>query len=321
MRTLSILLFDGVNALDVTGPAEAFAAMRDDSHAPSYRLTTLALERLSVVSESGLCLRADRHLEGAPSADLLIIPGGAGLREPKRLARAAQWLRKNHRRFARVAAVCTGAYALAEASLLDGRRSTTHWRFVSPFARAYPKTRVEMDALFVRDGKFYTSGGIAAGIDLGLSIIEEDHGARAAAMVARELVVFLRRTGGQAQFSEPLKMQVSASDKLSSVCVWAAANLGSNLRVPELAQRAGLSTRQFTRLFTHAYGVSPAHYIQRLRLDSARAALSSQRASIERIAHGNGFSSADAFRRAFERAFGINPSEYQRRFALRKVRQ
>jgi transcriptional regulator GlxA family with amidase domain len=184
-------------------------------------------------------------------------------------------------------------------------------------AARYPRVQVEPDALFINDGKYSSSGGIAAGVDLALSLIELDHGARVATAAARELVVFLRRTGAQAQFSEPLKLQVAAADRLSGVCTWAANNLAADLSVAALAKRAGLSERQFSRLFASSLGASPAHYIARLRLDAARAALSQPRASVDQVAHMTGFRTPDGFRRAFEKRFRLNPSEYQRRFSAR----
>ena len=318
MRTITLLLFDGVNALDAAGPLEAFACVRGESGRRLYEARSLSLDGRVVRSESGLRLDADGALKEPPEGHLLIIPGGEGIRAPARLARAASWLKRYHKNFRRVAAVCTGAYALAAAGLLDDRKATTHWRWARDLARAYPKVDVDPNTLFVRDGKFWTSGGIAAGIDLALALIEDDHGAQVAIEVARELVVFLRRTGGQAQFSEPLKFQSVASDRLSDVCAWAAANLHRDLCVETLAARAHLSPRQFSRLFKEAMGMPPARYIARLRLDSAQAGLSEPKATIAQVADVCGFGSADAFRRAFGRQFLVNPSEYQRRFAARE---
>jgi transcriptional regulator GlxA family with amidase domain len=318
MQKVAIVLFDGVNALDVAGPLEAFAAVRADSGAPAYAIECWSLDGRTVASESGLRLVGGPLPPRPPRVDLLIVPGGAGLRQPRRLARAASWLRTNHARFRRIASVCTGAFALAASGLWDGKRATTHWRFARDLAARYPHVKVEPDALFLNEGKFFSSGGIAAGIDLALALIEIDHGARAATAAARELVVFLRRTGGQAQFSEPLKLQAAASDRLSDVCAWAANNLSGDLSVATLANRAGLSERQFARLFTASFGASPAHYITRLRLDAARIELGQSRATVENVAHMAGFKSPDGFRRAFEKRFQINPSEYQRRFSARR---
>lgn len=320
MRTVAVILFEGVNALDVAGPLEAFAAVRDESGAPAYAISCWSLDGGTVRSESGLQLSGEPLPDRPGRTDLLIVPGGAGLREPVRLAKAARWLGTHHERFQRIASVCTGAFALAESGLVDGQRATTHWRFAGELAARYPRVRVDPDALFIRDGKFFSSAGIAAGIDLSLALIELDHGARIATSVARELVVFLRRTGAQAQFSEPLKLQMRASDRLSSVCAWAANNLGADLSVPSLAQRAGLSERQFARLFVASFATPPAQYFARLRLDAARTALGQSRTSVDAVAHSVGFRSADGLRRAFEKRFGITPGEYQRRFSARASR-
>lgn len=320
MPTVAILIFEGVNGLDVAGPLEAFAAVRDEGGKAAYAISCWSLDGRIVRSESGLQLCGDPLPAKPKRTDLLIVPGGSGLREPRRLAKAARWLNMHNARFQRIASVCTGAFALAESGLINGRTATTHWRFARELATRHPRVRVDPDALYVRDGKYFSSAGITAGIDLSLALIEQDHGARAATAVARELVVFLRRTGGQAQFSEPLKLQTRASDRLSSVCSWAANHLGADLSVTALAERAGLSERQFTRLFVASFAVPPAQYIAHLRLDAARTALSQPRASVDAVAQSVGFRSADGFRRAFEKRFGINPGEYRRRFSARSSR-
>lgn len=319
VRCVAVLVFEGVNAVDVAGPLEAFACVRDQGGAPAYKAEVWSVGARVVRSESGLRLCADAPLPERPSADLLVVPGGAGVRAPRTLARLAVWLNKHHRRFARVAAVCTGAYALAEAGLLDGRTVTTHWAHARDLQRRYPSVRVEAEALFLKDGPFYSSGGVTAGIDLALELIETDCGARAAMDAARELVVFLRRTGAQAQFSKPLKMQAGPDARLADVCKWAANNLNGDLSIEVLAKRAGLSVRQFSRRFHAAFGAAPASYIKTLRLDAARTLLG-QGASVAQAADGAGFNSADVFRRAFEREYGVAPSEYARRFRLRRER-
>lgn len=231
VRTVAILLFDGVNSLDVAGPAEAFAFVRHADGTPVYRILTWGMGEGVVRSESGLRLAADGPAPDGATGDLLIIPGGPGAREPETLRAIAAWLRANQSGFRRVASVCTGAYPLAESGLMDGRTITTHWAYAAGLRQRYPRVKVRSDLLFSRDGKFYSSGGVTAGIDLALELIEADCGARAAMDTARELVVFLRRTGSQAQFSEPLKMQAQTGGDLAEVCLWAANNLGGDLSV------------------------------------------------------------------------------------------
>jgi transcriptional regulator GlxA family with amidase domain len=314
-RSVAFLLYDGVNAVDVSGPLEAFAAVRRADGTREYEAHIWTLASRVVRTESGLQLCADAVAPRNPSADLLVVPGGAGVREPQTLMRLATWLKRHHARFQRIAAVCTGAYALAEAGLADGRTITTHWAHARDLQRRYPKVSVNADALFLKDGRFYSSGGVTAGIDLALDLIEADCGPRSAMDAARELVVFLRRPGGQAQFSTPLQLQVAAAGRLKDVCTWAASNLHADLSVEALAARAGLSTRQFARCFHEAFGTPPASYIKALRLDSARMLLA-QGVAVAHAAEASGFASADAFRRAFERQFGVAPSEYRRRFTM-----
>jgi len=316
-RTVTVLLFDGVNAVDAAGPLEAFATVRPGGR-PAYvpRLWSIGPEPV-VRAESGLRLCADGPASDEASGDLLLIPGGAGVREPAVLRALADWLRRNHHRFDRLMAVCTGAYALAEAGLADGRVLTTHWAHARELQRRYPAVRVEAEALFRQDGRLFSSGGVTAGIDLALELIEADHGPAAAMAAARELVVFLRRSGGQAQFSGPLRLQSRAAGPLGEVCLWAASNLDADLSVEALAARAGLSPRQFSRRFRAAFGTAPGGYVQALRLDGARALLG-QGVAVAQAAAASGFRSPDGFRRAFERRFAVAPGEYRRRFSLQR---
>lgn len=312
-KTIAVLLFDRVNAVDIAGPLEAFACVRHGDDRPAYRIVTWAIDEETVGSESGLRLCADRSAPSRPHADTLIVPGGVGVREPDTLALLAAWLRRHHEKFRRIASVCTGAYALAEAGLLDGRKVATHWAHAADLQKRHPKIDVDADALFLKDGRFCSSGGVTAGIDLALDLIDADFGADAAMKAARELVVFLRRPGAQAQFSVPLQMQAAAPGKLGAVCTWAASNLDADLSVDALAARAGLSARQFARQFRAAYGAPPASFVARVRLDAGRTLLG-QGLSVAQAAHAVGFASANGFRRAFERRFGVSPSEYQHRF-------
>ncbi len=317
-RNIAVLLFPSVNALDVAGPVEAFATALDDRGQRAYAIETWALGDKIVRSESGLSLCADRAIPKKPSADILLIPGGEGLREPGTLEPIAAWLKQHAHRIPRIVSVCTGAYALAASGLADGRTLATHWAFADDLQRRYPSVRVNADALFLKDGRFYSSGGVTAGLDLALDLIEQDVGRQAAMGVARQLVVFLRRTGTQAQFSKPLQMQTKAPGQLAEVCQWAASNLDQNLAIEALAGRMGLSVRQFSRRFRESFGESPAAYIKRLRLDTGRTMLA-QGLSISQTAHAVGFASQDGFRRAFEDRFGLTPGEYQKRFRQEEV--
>jgi transcriptional regulator GlxA family with amidase domain len=258
---------------------------------------------------------AQGSLEAAPALDTIIVPGGAGLRDARIGAPIVQWLRSRAARTRRMVSICTGIYALGETGLLNGRRATTHWRFANDVARRFPGIRLEIDALFVRDGAYYTSAGITAGIDLTLSLVEDDFSERVALAAARELVVYLKRPGGQLQFSEPLQFQTRAVDRFADLAHWMIANMRKDLSVEVLAKRAGLGERHFSRRFKATFGVSPAEYVERLRLDEARRRLPSAHQTVESVAASVGYASADAFRRAFERRFRIAPSTYRKRFS------
>jgi transcriptional regulator GlxA family with amidase domain len=318
--TIGMLGFDEANALDVTGPIEAFSNANDLAQelgvpARPYELVLIGLRRAPFRTESGLLLRPHATLRDAPALDTLIVPGGRGLREPATNARVAEWIAHHADRTRRIATVCTGVYGLAPTGLLDGRRVATHWRFADAVADRFPALRVDGNALFVRDGRFYTSGGITAGIDLALALIEEDHGPQLALAVARELVVYLKRSGGQEQYSEPLRFQVRSADRFADLVAWIDAHPHRDLSVETLAARACLSTRQFRRRFIAALGCTPAAYVENVRMAEARRRLAQRAGTVEAIAASVGFASADAFRRAFERRFGVPPRDYRARFA------
>lgn len=318
---IGFLLFDGVNALDVVGPLEAFSTARvaraDSGLDPIYELVTIGAGRRSVITESGLTLKPRIALSDCPRLDTLMIPGGGGLRKDRANAQVTRWIKQRAASTRRIAAVCTGAFGLAPTGLLDGRCVTTHWRFASQLARSFPLLRVQADAIFVKDGKFYTSAGITAGIDLSLALIEEDLGHAAALQVARELVVYMKRMGGQEQYSEPLRYQAATTDRIGDVTAFIDAHLTSRLSVEALAVRNHLSPRQFSRRFQAAFNISPAAYVRNARLDRARQLLCAGHGNLLRLAHAVGFASDDAFRRAFEQRFGISPSDYRGRFSDR----
>lgn len=316
-KRVGFLLFDGITALDLVGPAEAFAVATvagQGGARPAYDVLTFGLSRRPCVSESGVTFVPSCSLDDAPALDTLIIPGGSGLRQARTNRAVTRWLTQRAPRLRRIASVCTGIYGLAPSGLLDGRRATTHWRFAADVAARFPKLEVAANELFVKSDNIYSAAGVTAGIDLALALIEEDLGASAALAVARELVVYLKRDGGQAQFSEPLQYQSVARDRLGDLAAYVAANLRNDLGVEALAAKASLSPRQFSRRCRESFGCSPAMLVRRLRLDEARRRLHAPYSNVEAVATSVGFSSADAFRRAFEQQFGINPSSYRARF-------
>ena len=317
-RRVAFLGFDGVNALDLTGPSEVFASALVEAGGtfrPGYSVSILGATGPTFRSESGIVFK--RHLPlGAPlDIDTLIIPGGQGLRVPSVNARVAKWIRNRAPGIRRIASVCTGIYGLAAAGVLDGRRVTTHWRFVREVALEFPSLKVEPDALYVKDGSFYTSAGVTAGIDLALAMVEEDYGAAVALRAARELVVYLKRSGGQEQYSEPLRFQVESTDPIAALAVWIRSHLRHDLSVEALSLRASLCPRQFSRRFKRAFGQTPAAFVEDLRLGEAQERLATTQTPIDALAASVGFSNPDSFRRAFERRFGLPPTTYRKRFA------
>ena len=315
-RRIGIVGFNQVNALDLTGPAEAFATAEPDrgSNERGYKVIVLGLSRRRFVAESGVIFHPHTTLEKAPRLDTILIPGGRGLREAAVNAAVADWVRKRAAQTRRIVSVCTGIYGLAPTGLLDGRQVATHWRFAADVGARFPRLKVDANAIFLKDGKFYTSAGVTAGIDLALALIEEDLGQSVALAVARDLVVYLKRPGGQEQYSEPLRFQTQACDRLSELASWIVNHPNGDLSIPALARRACLSPRHFVRRFKDVFGQPPGSFVQNRRLDEARRRLAAANVSLDAIAGSVGFRSADAFRRAFQYRFRITPGKYRRRF-------
>jgi transcriptional regulator GlxA family with amidase domain len=320
-KHIVILGYDGIMGLDIVGPMEAFGSAQvprpKGGREACYRVTIAALGPTTFRSEFGLTFTTQKSLSSIHDVDTLLIPGGRGLREAQNHQKLSAWLQKAAGSIRRIASICTGVYGLAPSGLLNGRKVATHWKHAADVAQRYPKLRVDPGALYVRDGKFWTAAGVTAGIDLSLALIEEDFGPEVALCVARELVVYMKRSGGQEQYSEPLQFQVQSRSRFADLLPWMLAHLDHDLSVEALAARVSLCPRQFSRRFTHDFGCSPAAFVRRLRLDEARQRLSAPECTVEGVARSVGFSDADNFRRAFERCFGIAPSAYRGRFASR----
>ncbi len=318
MRTVLMVLFDEVQSLDVAGPLEVFTGANTwQAHhggGPVYDIRTASLGGRMVRTSSGLRVAPGEDLREflVPRPDLLIVPGGEGARRPG--PELVAWLRAHGRRAHRLVSVCTGAFLLAEAGLLDGRRVTTHWACCDALAAKYPAISVEAEPIFVRDGNVATSAGVTAGIDLALALVEDDLGRDAALDIARYLVVFLRRPGNQAQFSAQLAGQLANREPLRDVQRWIADNPGADLSVETLAGQASLSPRQFARAFAAEVGMPPGRYVDRVRLEAARRRLEDTSDGIEQTARSCGYGTPEAMRRAFIRALGVSPGEYRRRF-------
>jgi transcriptional regulator GlxA family with amidase domain len=317
-----MLAFEGVAGLDLMGPVEVFAAANDElaanGAAARYSISVVAPSMAAFTTESGVRMLPHVAAASDQQFDTIIVPGGPGLREPGINAWAARWLLAQAPRTPRMASVCTGVYGLAATGLLDGRRAVTHWKHVRHAARRFPNVRFDADAIFVRDGDFFTSAGVTASIDLALAFVEADHGAAVALAAARHLVVYLKRAGGQMQYSEPLRMQARAGDRFAELAAWMVAHLDADLSVEALAARANLSLRHFSRRFRAAFELSPADYVEVLRLDAARRGLAETALPVAAVACAVGFRSDDAFRRAFERRFGVTPSAWRARFGLQQ---
>ncbi|MFI6558351.1 GlxA family transcriptional regulator [Streptomyces griseus] len=310
-RTVLVVLFDGVQSLDVSGPMEVFSGA-SRSPGVSYDLRTASLDGRPVRSTSGLTLVPDSSLADAPAPHTLLVPGGQGTRGSQ--PGLTGWLREHAPRAERLVSVCTGALLLAEAGLLDGHRVTTHWNYCERLARDYPAVEVDPEPIFVRDGRLATSAGVTAGIDLTLALVEEDHGRDLALTIARHLVVFLRRPGNQAQFSAQLSAQTARREPLREVQHWIAQHPDADLGVDALAARARLSPRHFARAFRAETGTTPGRYVERVRLEHARRLLEDTADGVERVARASGYGTPEAMRRAFVKTLATAPAEYRRRF-------
>jgi transcriptional regulator GlxA family with amidase domain len=317
LRPVWILIFPDVQVLDVTGPLEVFALANrlGAGRGPRYEISVVAPEAGAVVTSSGVPIVAGRGIRQATGpVDTLMVAGGLGTQSAMRDARLVGWIRRTALRARRVTSVCSGAFLLGEAGLLDGRRATTHWAVCDALQRRYPRARVERDPIFVRDGKVSTSAGVTAGMDLALELVEEDGGRDLALSVARWLVMFLRRPGGQSQFSVQLSAQVAERRGLRDLQGFIADHLGDDLSVPALAQRARMSSRNFARAFRREIGVTPAAYVEAQRVEGARRLLETADRSVAEIAAACGFGRVETMHRAFRRAVRVSPAQYRRHF-------
>jgi transcriptional regulator GlxA family with amidase domain len=306
---IGILIFPDFQLLDAAGPISVFEiAARYAGNPPSIKV--VALTPGPVRSSSGVEMLA-RGFKAARAVSTLIVAGGHGVRAPARCEKTLAFVRGAAKRGIRVASVCSGAYVLAEAGLLDGRRATTHWERTRHFVRAYPKVKLEPDRIFVRDGNIWSSAGITAGIDLSLAMVAEDFGEKIAQKTARQLVLYHRRSGGQSQFSSLLELKASAG-RFGKLLAWAREHLDAPLTVEDLAEQAGMSARHFTRAFIAETGTTPSKAVERLRIEVARQQVQASSEPIERVAQSTGFRDPERMRRAFIRAFGQPPQSLRR---------
>lgn len=316
------MAYPDVQMLDVVGPLEVFACASRflPPTARGYAVEVLAERAGQIRTSSGLTLGAARSwLQVRGGLDTLLVAGGAGTVAAMGNRSLLDWLRRTTPRVRRFGSVCSGTFILAEAGLLDGRRATTHWNNCADLARRYPAIQVEPDPIFVRDGSIYTSAGVTAGMDLALALVEEDHGRDLALQVARQLVLFLRRPGGQSQFSAQLAVQAAEREPLRDLQTWIAEHPDADLSVPALARRVAMSPRNFARVFHREVGMTPARFTERIRVEAARRRLEETSDGVEGVAAGCGFGTAESMRRAFLRTVRVSPTAYRHRFRMRQA--
>jgi transcriptional regulator GlxA family with amidase domain len=324
-RQVVILVYPGVQSLDVTGPLEVFAGAEQLVQAAGradagYAVTVVSRDGEPLLTSSGLTVTPHAGLKGAPpSIDTLIVAGGPGCMEAAADRRLLDWLAAASAASRRTVSVCTGAFLLARAGLLDGRRATTHWAFASELERLYPEVEVDPEPIFVRDGSIWTSAGVTAGMDLALALVEEDLDREAALAIARHLVLFLRRPGNQSQFSAALAFQQPEREPLRETLRFLLEHVADDHCVEAMAARAHMSPRHFARAFRDETGVTPARYVEHVRLEAARRRLEDTAEPVAAVATACGFGTAETMRRAFLRALEVSPAEYRRRFQVRSV--
>jgi transcriptional regulator GlxA family with amidase domain len=317
VRVIEMVAFDAVQLLDVTGPLQVFATANETVARAGgehpYAIRIVARQAPHVTASAGIVLATQPLSPPRTPVDTLIVAGGPGVKAAAADSELVAWVTARAAAARRTASVCTGAYLLAATGLLDGRRAATHWSVCDDLARCFPAVRVEPDPIFVRDGPVWTSAGVTAGIDLALALLEEDLGRDLALAVARYLVVFLKRPGGQAQFSAALSLQ-AAEAPFGKLHAWIDANLARDLSLPTLAVQAGMSERSFSRRYLEATGLTPARSVERLRVEAARRLLADTRTPIKRVARQCGFGTEETMRRSFLRLLSTSPQDYRARF-------
>ena len=309
-REIGVLVFEDFQLLDAAGPISVFEMPTRGTSPPPYQLTVYSVAGGPIRASSGVRLDTEKLKDGL-CLDTLVVSGGEGTRQAMRDAKFLSAIRDLSERTRRTTSVCSGSILLAAAGLLDGRRATTHWRRCSDMARHFPEVAVEADRIFVRDGKFWTSAGITAGIDLALALVEDDLGAEVARRSAKELVVHHRRHGGQSQFSVMQDVKL-VSGRFDSLIDWIRSHLSSELKVEHIAEKAGMSPRNFARVFRSEIGTTPARFVEKLRLESARQRVETSSISLQQIAQDTGFGDAERMRTAFVRTYGQPPMVLRR---------
>jgi transcriptional regulator GlxA family with amidase domain len=320
-RHIVFVAFPDVQVLDVTGPLEVFGRAarllveRGVRRDLAYSVEIVGPTAGPIETSSGIAIVAKRSFRDVRhNVDTLLVAGGRGSRAAAQDPALRAWLARMAPRVRRLGSVCTGTFILAAAGLLDGKRATTHWASCETLAQKHPRVRVESDPIFVRDGRLYTSAGVTAGMDLALALVEEDFGRHVALGVARQLVMFLQRPGGQSQFSSQLAIQTADREPLRDVVAWIADHLNDDLSVTALAERAAMSPRHFARVFAAEMHMTPARFVELQRVEAARRRLEESTDGVERVAAICGFGGAEVMRRAFLRTVRVSPTDYRNRF-------
>ncbi|MFV3370794.1 GlxA family transcriptional regulator [Pseudomonas sp. NY15435] len=316
MKRVAMLLFPGVQALDVSGPLDVFAEANAFVPAGAgYQVVTLAASPLPLRASNGQLLGADVSIDQCDgAADILLVPGGPRLPDEVPSSELLAWLRAACARAPRHGSICTGAFLLGHAGLLDGKRVTTHWSDARRLAELFPQALVEPDRIHVRDGALVTSAGVTAGIDLALALVAEDHGAAVALSVAKRLLVVAQRQGGQSQFSPFLQAPADETSPIARIQRYVQEHLDQPLGVPQLAAEVSMSPRSFARTFVREAGVTPAEFVQRARIDAARGLLEGSDLALKVIAWRCGFGSAARMRLVFTQRLGVTPTQYREQF-------
>jgi transcriptional regulator GlxA family with amidase domain len=317
-RRIVLLAVPPVRELDVVGPLEVFTAANDYAPGPQkpYRVevVTSVRQRKTIRGECGLGMVSQAHYtEIKGKVDTLLIPGGSGpmQRVP---VEVIHWVQSMARKVRRLGSICTGAYLLAEAGLLNGKRTATHWKYSAQLESRYPEVKVDPSPIFIKDGDIYTSAGVTAGMDLALAMVEEDLGSSVALAAAKDLVLFLRRPGGQAQFSVALCAQDGEPSRFDAFHTWLIDNLGKPLSVEQMASHMAMSPRNFARVFAQEMGVTPARFLEQVRVEDGRRRLELSHESLAAVARRSGFGSVELMRRAFLRCIQTTPKAYRSQF-------
>jgi transcriptional regulator GlxA family with amidase domain len=318
VRRIAILSVPGVQMLNVTGPMDVFfEANNQMGNAPKYVVDIVGLNADPVKALNGTRFIPDETIHTVLGAyDTVLVAGSPGIREYEENKELIEWLVGRSHHAKRVGSICTGAFLLAHAGLLDGRRATTHWNSTARMSRMFPSIKVDPSPIFVKDGPIYTTAGVTASMDLALAMVEEDHGRRVALRIAKQLILFIKRPGGQAQFSMQLAAQISENGPIRNTQEWIIGRLEGNLSAASLALRAGMSVRNFDRLFKRETGTTPGDYVESARVEAARMLLEDGNASLKEVAAKCGFSDQSGLRRAFVRRLDVTPAEYRQTFRL-----